>query len=99
MTDLVYLPDVEVADCAGVCRALFGQALELGAGTGLQSWKTDRPMRKQGFNTGAARRSGADWVTVQNSGHGGAGVAASWACAARAVTAFLAELPNQGKAW
>ena len=56
-------------------------------------------MRKQGFNTGAARRSGADWVTVQNSGHGGAGVAASWACAARAVDAFVAELPQQGKAW
>ena len=88
-----------MSDCAGVCRALFGAAPSLTDGSGLQSWKTDRPMRKEGFNTGAVRRADTtDWVVVENSGHGGAGVAASWACAARAVDALVAALPAHGKA-
>ena len=55
----------------------------------FESWKTDRPMRKEGFNIGARRGSGHN-VMVENSGHGGAGVAASWACAALATESLLA---------
>ena len=53
-----------------------------------ESWKTDRPMRKEGFNIGA-RQSGHGWVSADNSGHGGAGVAASWACAAIATDCIV----------
>jgi len=70
-----------VSDCDGVCQALFGEKLSLSSGDGYESWKTDRPMRKEGFNIGA-RQSGPGRVIAENSGHGGAGVAASWACAA-----------------
>ena len=35
-----------------VCKALFGETLTLGNGDGHESWKTDRPMRKEGFNIG-----------------------------------------------
>ena len=35
-----------------VCKALFGETLTLGNGDGYESWKTDRPMRKEGFNVG-----------------------------------------------
>merc|ERR1711872_891592 len=58
-----------------------------------ESWKTDRPMRKEGFNIGA-RETGSGWVSADNSGHGGAGVAASWACAAL-VTDCLVETINR----
>jgi len=73
-----------VADCDGVCQALFGEKLSLSSGDGYQSWKTDRPMRKEGFNIGA-KKSSSGLISAENSGHGGAGVAASWACAALAV--------------
>jgi len=78
-----------VSDCDGVCEALFGEKMTLGNGDGFESWKTDRPMRKEGFNIGARRGSGHN-VMVENSGHGGAGVAASWACAALATESLLA---------
>ena len=60
-----------IRDCDGVCRALFGAALSMeSGGVGLESWKTDRPMRKGGFNIGASK--GPHWfVSVDNSGHGG----------------------------
>ena len=45
-------------------------------------------MRKEGFNIGA-RQSGHGWVSADNSGHGGAGVAASWACAAIATDCIV----------
>ena len=85
-----------IRDCDGVCRALFGAALSMEDGqVGLESWKSDRPMRKGGFNLGASK--GADgFISVDNSGHGGAGVAASWACAARAVDALAGELFGHG---
>ena len=35
-----------------VCKALFGETFTLGNGDGYESWKTDRPMRKEGFNIG-----------------------------------------------
>lgn len=76
-----------VSDCDRVCEALFGEKLSLHSGDGFESWKTDRPMRKEGFNIGA-KKSG-DNVAVENSGHGGAGVAASWACAALATESLL----------
>ena len=85
-----------VADCDGVCQALFGEKLSLSSGDGYQSWRTDRPMRKEGFNIGA-ERSGSGLVSAENSGHGGAGVAASWACASRATDCLVEKLG--GKAW
>ena len=45
-------------------------------------------MRKEGFNIQATKTAGTNFVQVENSGHGGAGVAASWACAAMATDAF-----------
>merc|ERR1712004_57739 len=38
-----------VSDCDGVCQSLFGETLSLESGDGWESWKTDRPMRKEGF--------------------------------------------------
>ena len=80
-----------VADCEGVCRVLFGQTLSLDSRDGYESWKTDRPMRREGFNTSAVKGAGG-LVAVENSGHGGAGVAASWAQAARATDSLQEEL-------
>jgi len=85
-----------LADCDDVCKALFGETLALGNGDGYESWKTDRPMRKEGFNI-AANRNSRGMVSVENSGHGGAGVAASWACASRATDCLVEKLG--GKAW
>ena len=76
-----------LSDCDGVSRALFGHILTLESGNGWESWKTDRPMRKEGFNI-EAKKNENDFVFVQNNGHGGAGVAASWACASYAVEAM-----------
>ena len=90
--------ETTIQDCDGVCRALFGSALSMAEnGVGLESWKTDRPMRKEGFNIGASKGA-QGFVMVENSGHGGAGVAASWACAARAVDALVGQLP-QIRSW
>ena len=50
-------------------------------------------MRKEGFNIGA-KKSG-EHVAVENSGHGGAGVAASWACAALATESLLETIGGQ----
>jgi len=80
-----------LADCDGVCMALFGEKLSLDSGDGYVSWKTDRPMRKEGFNIGA-KRNASGFVTVENSGHGGAGVAASWACASTATDSLVEQL-------
>ena len=63
----------------------------------FESWKTDRPMRREGFNIGARRSGAGDHVTVENSGHGGAGVAASWACAALATQSLLDTMGGQSK--
>ena len=86
-----------VSDCDGVCQSLFGETLSLESGDGWESWKTDRPMRKEGFNIGATKKEGQIWV--ENSGHGGAGVAASWACASKAVEAFKNEMGQVGNQW
>ena len=80
-----------VQDCDGVCKTLFGETFSLDSGDGYESWKTDRPMRKEGFNIGAKRGS-SGFVFVENSGHGGAGVAASWACAAKATDCLVEQL-------
>ena len=53
-------------------------------------------MRREGFNIGALR-SGSGHVTVENSGHGGAGVAASWACAALATQSLLDTMGGHNK--
>ena len=86
-----------VSDCDGVCQSLFGETLSLESGDGWESWKTDRPMRKEGFNIGATKKEGQIWV--ENSGHGGAGVAASWAGASKAVEAFKNEMGQVGNQW
>jgi len=53
-------------------------------------------MRREGFNIGAKRSSpSGDHVAVENSGHGGAGVAASWACAALATESLLETIGGQ----
>jgi len=83
-----------VADCDGVCLALFGETLSLSSSDGYESWKTDRPMRKEGFNIGISK-TGSGHYTVENSGHGGAGVAASWACAALATDCLVNKLGRQ----
>jgi len=85
-----------VADCDGVCMALFGEKLSMTSDDGFESWKTDRPMRKEGFNI-CAEKGKDGFVAVENSGHGGAGVAASWACAARATDALSEQL--DGARW
>merc|ERR1712029_562524 len=83
-----------VSDCDGVCLALFGETLSLSSSDGYESWKTDRPMRKEGFNIGISK-TGSGHYTVENSGHGGAGVAASWACAALATDCLVNKLGRQ----
>ena len=65
--------------------------MSLNSGDGFESWKTDRPMRKEGFNI-CAEKNGDGLVSVENSGHGGAGVAASWACAAQATDALAQQI-------
>ena len=89
-----------ISDCDGVCRALFGETVGINGNTffGYESWKIDRPMRKEGFNIGAELAGDDGFVVVQNSGHGGAGVAASWACATEAVDA-LTDIINREKSW
>ena len=89
-----------IKDCDGICRALFGKVLCTNGkvSSGYESWKTDRPMRKEGFNIGAEVIGGTGNVMVQNSGHGGAGVAASWACATEATDA-LTDILNKDKVW
>ena len=41
-----------MSDCDGICKTLFGETFSLESGDGYESWKTDRPMRKEGFNIG-----------------------------------------------
>merc|ERR1711997_126906 len=82
-----------VSDCDKVCQALFGEILSISSGfDGWESWKTDRPMRKEGFNIRAKKSAGSNFIQVENSGQGGAGVAASWACSAKAVDALIEQL-------
>ena len=56
-------------------------------------------MRKEGFNIGASKKGPDGFIWVENSGHGGAGVAASWACASKAVEAFKNEVGEAGNQW
>ena len=44
-----------MSDCDGICKTLFGETFSLESGDGYESWKTDRPMRKEGFNIGTHR--------------------------------------------
>merc|ERR1712066_407603 len=60
--ELVTIAKNTVADCDGVCIALFGQKMSLNSGDGFESWKTDRPMRKEGFNI-CAEKSGDGLVS------------------------------------
>lgn len=68
-----------IRDANQIFRALFGSALPM-LGDVSESWGLDRPTRKEGFNVGVTNTSDRR-IVAQNSGHGGAGVAASWACA------------------
>ena len=48
-----------VSDCDKVCQALFGEILSISSvSDGWESWKTDRPMRKEGFNIRAKKSAG-----------------------------------------
>ena len=49
-------------------------------------------MRKEGFNIRATKTAGSNFIQVENSGQGGAGVAASWACSSKAVDALIEQL-------
>merc|ERR1719160_2367279 len=73
--------------------AIFGDAQTLRVEDVSESWATDRPSTATGFNVGAERRDDGQLV-VQNSGHGGAGVTASWACAILAADAFECALKD-----
>jgi hypothetical protein len=74
-----------VTDCDQICEALFGKTISADAVS--ESWVTDRPMRSEGFNVSAATLKNGQ-LMVQNNGHGGAGVAASWGCASMAADAL-----------
>ena len=52
MDNELILDPFEEISLSGVCKALFGETFSLGNGDGYESWKTDRPMRKEGFNIG-----------------------------------------------
>ena len=73
-----------VSDCDMACKALFGRALAVSDVS--ESWVTDRPIRQGGFNVGLDKATGV----VQNNGHAGAGVTASWGCASLAADAINA---------
>jgi len=73
------------SDCSLICKAVFGK--EVSAEDVCESIFSDRPTRVEGFNVGTVSEM-YEKTVVQNNGHAGAGVAASWACAietARAV--------------
>jgi D-amino-acid oxidase len=80
-----------VTDCDQICKALFGKTIS--SDLVSESWLTDRPMRSEGFNVSAATLKSGHCM-VQNNGHGGAGVAASWGCASMVADALAG---NQGK--
>ena len=82
---------------SGIVMGYAGHCLELEeGGVGLKNWNTDRPMRKGGFNIGASKGP-RGLVSDDNSRDGGAGVEASWACAARAVDALAGQLHGHGE--
>ena len=53
--------------------------LYMESGEGFESWKTHRPMRREGFHI-SAEKAATGFVPVENSEQGGAGVATRWAC-------------------
>lgn len=70
--------------------AIFGDGVKLKVEDACESWASDRPTCSTGFNIGAEKVANGK-IEVQNSGHGGAGVTASWGCAIRAADALQAE--------
>merc|ERR1711994_957990 len=84
-------------DCNPACKALFGRNMLLrDIDCGVESWLSDRPMRKEGFNlTVEVGYNGR--VMANNSGHGGSGVAASWGCSMRLADELERHIPSQSK--
>jgi len=80
-----------VEDASLLQVAIFGDAQALLPEDISESWATDRPSLGTGFNVGAERREDGQLI-IQNSGHGGAGVTASWACAILAADAMEVAL-------
>mmetsp|Transcript_652 Transcript_652/g.1300 ORF Transcript_652/g.1300 Transcript_652/m.1300 type:complete len:375 (-) Transcript_652:217-1341(-) len=78
-----------VNDAELLIKAVFGDGVTLKAEDACESWSSDRPTRSAGFNIGAKKGANGK-IEVQNSGHGGAGVATSWATAILAVDALEA---------
>jgi len=72
------------SDCSLICKAVFGK--EVSADDVCESIFSDRPTRVEGFNVGTVSEMHKKTI-VQNNGHAGAGVAASWACAIEAARA------------
>jgi hypothetical protein len=66
------------SDCNLMCKAVFGK--EVSADDVCESIFSDRPTRVEGFNVGTVSQIDEKTI-IQNNGHAGAGVAASWACA------------------
>merc|ERR1739848_411177 len=71
--------------------AIFGDAQAIKAEDASESWATDRPSLGTGFNQCAFKREDGQLV-IENTGHGGAGVTTSWACAVLATEAMEAAL-------
>lgn len=82
-----------LAGAADMCKALWGAADAPTLSDVSESWALDRPTRAEGFNVGVRKGSGSGGapLLVDNSGHSGAGVAASWACAASVADALTAH--------
>lgn len=80
-----------IDDAELLIKAVFGDDVALKAEDACESWCTDRPMLATGFNVGAKKVSDGK-IEVQNSGHGGAGVTASWGTAIVAANALEAVL-------
>lgn len=78
-----------VEDCQMLMTAVFGKGVTLGSEDVCESWASDRPTCSTGFNIGATKASDGS-ILVHNSGHGGAGVTASWGAAILAANALEA---------
>lgn len=74
---------------SGAMMAILGENVSID--DVQEFWSTNRPTRPQGFNIGCRYRADGQLV-VDNNGHAGAGVSASWGCADLAVELLKKEL-------
>eukprot|EP00937_MAST-01D_sp_MAST-1D-sp2_P005707 g5707.t1 len=83
-----------LAGAADLCAALLPAGAAPTLADVSESWALDRPTRAEGFNVGIRGGGGGASrvpLLLDNSGHAGAGVAASWACAACVADALAAN--------